>query len=138
MALTVLVADVQDRAGVFEAEFEDAIDRAITRLLPVISYAIKPEALASSDTGLAAALDDGAAEVIAGEFLAQHYRRPELLLSIIVGDLQLFPRRFDNPRDPSGMIASGWQKLRPWLKVDLEIGIPSAVLAATGKAGVEP
>ena len=135
MALEVLVGHVQDRSGVHAAAYEDEIDRLIVRLLPVVEFALRLEAVASTDEGLLAVLNDGAAEVIAGEFLSQHYRRPELLISVIVGDLQLFPRRFDNPRDPSGMIASGWQKLWPWLKVDLAVGITTSVLAATGKGG---
>ncbi|MBL8059773.1 MAG: hypothetical protein JNK63_03540 [Chthonomonas sp.] len=129
MALSVLVADIQARANVHDSAYETEIDEVVARLLPVVSYALRPEALASGDAGLQAVLDDGAADVIAGTFLAQHYRRPELLLSVIVGDLQLFPRRFESVADPSGLIAQGWLKLKPWLKPDST----APVLAASGK-----
>ena len=129
MALSELVADVQARANVHDSAYETEIDDVIARLLPVVSYAIRPEALASSESGLAATLDDGAADIVAGAFLAQHYRRPELLVSVMVGDLQLFPRRFDDPVDPSGLVMQGWDKLKPWLRPDAS----SPVLAASGK-----
>lgn len=125
----MLVADVQARANVHDSAYETEIDDVIARLLPVVSYAIRPEALASGDSGLEATLDDGAADIIAGAFLAQHYRRPELLISLMVGDVQLFPRRFDDPVDPSGLAMQGWSKLKAWLKPDAS----SPVLAAPGK-----
>lgn len=120
---------VQSRSNVHQAEYEDEIDDLLASALPVVSYALRPEILSTEDVGLQAVLNDGAADVIAGTFMAQHYRRPELLISVIVGDLQLFPRRFDSPVDPSGLVAMGWTKLRPYLKPDTA----APVLSATGK-----
>lgn len=135
MPLSIWIVAVKDRAGISAATYDSEINRLITRLTPVIEHALLPEALASPDPGLQATLNEAGAEIVAGEFLSQHYRRPELLLSVIIGDLQLFPRRFDDPRDPSGLIASGWARLKPWLKVSLAAGLPTPVRAAGGKAG---
>ncbi len=129
MALNVLVADIQARTNVHEAAYENEIDEVIIRLLPVVTFALRVDALSSADTGLRAVLNDGAADVISGAFLAQHYRRPEWLISVIIGDLQLFPRRFESPIDPSGLTAQGWVKLKTWLKPDTT----APVLASSGK-----
>ncbi|MDQ2985706.1 MAG: hypothetical protein M3R13_03155 [Armatimonadota bacterium] len=119
MALSVSVATVRAKCRIFDSEFDTEIDALIDEQLPVIEFAILAEHIANTgDTGLQATLNLGAAEVIAGEFLAQSFREPGVAELIQIGELEIGDRL--PPRapiiDPYLLKEQGWQRLAPYLK----------------------
>lgn len=119
MALSVSVATVRAKCRIFDSEFDTEIDALIDDHLPVIEYSILAEHIANTgDTGLQATLNLGAAEVIAGEFLAQSFREPGVAELIQIGELEIGDRL--PPRspiiDPYLLKEQGGRRLSPYLK----------------------
>jgi hypothetical protein len=119
VALTVSVAVVRAKCRILDTEFDTEIEDLIDEQLPVIEYAVLAEHIANTgDTGLQATLNLGAAEIIAGEFLAQTFREPGVAEEIQVGELTIGNRL--SPRatiiDPYMLKEQGWKRLSPYLK----------------------
>lgn len=127
MAITVTRARVKEKCNISDATSDATIDNLIAELVPVIEFAIQSASLA--DTALATTLNLGAAEVVCGEFLAQRKR-----LENAEPPAGGAARPFD-PTDPSRMAGKGWERLRPYLKVDSRFAVPAP---SVGGANVKP
>lgn len=119
MALVVTVATVRAKCRIPDTSLDAEIDALIDEQLPVIEYSILAEHIANTgDTGLQATLNLGAAEVIAGEFLAQTFREPGVAEVIEIGELKIGDRL--PPRapinDPHLLKDQGWKRLAPYVK----------------------
>ncbi len=113
MALTVTRARVKEKCAIADGTYDATIDNLIAEMVPVVEFAILTSSLADTgNTGLQATLSLGATEVVCGEFLAQK-RRLEHAVAPASGEVRPF-----DPTDPSRLVARGWQRLRPHLKVD--------------------
>lgn len=131
MSLTVTRAKVKEMCGISTSDYDTPIDNLIADLVPVIEYGVKTEHL-SGPSGLTATLNLGAAEVVAGEFIAQLARQPGFADKIQIGDLLIQPYLAEVP-DPSGLKAQGWARLRPYLRVDPALPGFAPVSSAAGK-----
>ncbi|HRF61142.1 MAG TPA: hypothetical protein PLH94_14660 [Fimbriimonadaceae bacterium] len=135
MSLSVTRAKVKEKAGIDVTDFDAAIDNLIADWIPVIEYALLPWALADTgNAGLQATLNLGAAELIAGEFLAQIGRKPGVLDAIQIGDLVLSPLR-RVPSDAYGLKEQGAARLRPYVRFDPIAPTPAPIAASQGKKG---
>ena len=127
MSLSVTRAKVKEKAGIDVTDFDAAIDNLIADWIPVIEYALLPWALADTgNAGLQATLNLGAAELNAGEFLAQIGRKP--------GVLVLSPLR-RVPSDAYGLKEQGAARLRPYVRFDPIAPTPAPIAASQGKKG---
>lgn len=134
MSLTLSTSQIKEKAGVDSSEFDSEIDNLLDAWTPVIEYAIADEFLAdTANVGLQATLTLGAAELIAGEFLAQLGRRPGAMDSIRIESLSLEPFAFRNPLDPSGLKQQALVRLRMFLKTD-----PTMFALASVGTGTKP
>lgn len=137
MSLTVTRAKIKEMCGISGTEFDTPIDNLIAELVPVVEYAIKPEHISAiGDAGLQATLELAAAEVVAGEFLAQLGRHPGAFDTIQIGDLFVTPFLAD-VGDPFGLKVQGWNRLRPFLRIDPAMPAMAAVGASRGKRAKE-
>ena len=119
MALTVTVATVRSKCRILDTELDTEIEDLIDEQLPAIEYAVLAEHIANTgDTGLQATLSLGAAEIIAGEFLAQTFREQGVAEELQVGELTIGNRL--PPRatiiDPYMLKEQGWKRISPYLK----------------------
>ena len=131
MSISVSAAEVKAKASILVSDFDSEVADLLTQMLQVVTEALSPSAL--SDSGLTWTLRVGAIEVIAGELIAQVSRRPELQLSAEFGDLKIYPRKPENPSDPSGLIQKGWKRLQPWLKKAPEFQLMGNILTANNR-----
>ena len=131
MSISVSAAEVKAKASILVSDFDSEVSELLTQMLQVVSEALSPSAL--SDTGLTWTLRVGATEVIAGEMIAQLSRRPELQMTVEFGDLKVYPRKPENPSDPSGLIQKGWKRLQPWLKKAPEFLLMGNILTADNR-----
>ena len=90
MALNVSRDTIKRKCRIAGSDFDDEIDETIDEQLPVIEYAIVPVHVADSE--LESTLNLGAAEIIAGEFLAQLWREPGATERLEFGDFAIGPR----------------------------------------------
>jgi hypothetical protein len=114
MALSVSRDTIKRKCRILGSDFDDEIDATIDEQLPVIEYAILPNHIADSE--LEETLNLGAAEVIAGEFLAQLLREYGATERLDFGDFSIGPRTASDPADPFGLKRQGWERLSPFLK----------------------
>jgi hypothetical protein len=118
VALTVTRSRVKEKLGITDTSRDVAIDNLILELLPVVTFAVTTEAIEDTgNTGLQSTLNLGTTEVVAGEAAAQFAREFGATESVTIGDLSLTP----HPcvcGDPTGLLARGWRRLRPYLKDD--------------------
>lgn len=114
--MVVLRARVKEKCGVVGTAEDTLIDHLIADLTPVVSYALRPEALADPAVGVQSTLNLGATEIVAGEFLAQRIRAPGALDGWRLGGIEVRPFAGRDVRDPFGLIAQGWARLRPYLR----------------------
>jgi hypothetical protein len=119
MALTVTVATVRAKCRILDTEFDSEIEDLIEEQLPVIEFSVLAEHIGDTgNSGLQATLNLGAAEIIAGEFLAQTFREPGVAELIQVGELEIGDRL--PPRapiiDPYLLKEQGWRRIAPYLK----------------------
>ncbi len=114
MALSVSRATIKRKCRITGTDFDDEIDDTIDEQLPVIEFAILQVHVA--DSQLENTLNLGAAEVIAGEFLAQLWREPGATEKLEFGDFAVGPRVAEDPADPYGLKKQGWARLSPFLK----------------------
>lgn len=131
MSLTVTRARIKEKCAVTDSSYDSAIDNIITDYVAAIEFAIRSEYVA--DTGnsdLQATLNLAALEVCCGEFMAQRYREPGAGESTSIEGVSLTPFLVKSARDPSGLIQSGWNRLKPFLKIGMELGPISGVLSA--------
>lgn len=135
MSLVVTRAKVKEMCGIADTTYDSEIDNLIADLVPVVEYAIKPEHIEDTGSaGLVATLDLGAAEVVAGEFLAQLARFAGAADTIQIGDLFVTPI-FGNVADPYGLKDQGWLRLRPYLRIDPGLLARAPTTASPGKRG---
>ncbi|MCH8274216.1 MAG: hypothetical protein IH851_05450 [Armatimonadetes bacterium] len=121
MALTVTRATIKEKCRITVTDFDTEIDNLITEQKPVIEFAILDAHVNdTSNTGLVKTLDLGAAEVVAGEFLAQAMREPGAGEVLEFSDVRFGsrpPAQFKVPiNDPFFLKAQGWVRLAPYLK----------------------
>ncbi len=118
MALSVSRAAVKEKAGITVTTYDTPIDNLLTTWLAALTFAIADEHIADTgNAGLQATLNLAAAEMIAGEILAQIDREPGARDRFRLADLSV--ERDDlGPGDPSGLKAQGLARLRPFLKAD--------------------
>lgn len=114
MALSVSKETIKRKCRIVDAEFDDEIEQTIAEQLPVIEHSILAAHL--SDISLANTLNLGAAEVIAGEFLAQLWREPGFWERIDFGDFSIGPRNVPDIADPFGLKKQGYARLAPYMK----------------------
>jgi hypothetical protein len=106
--LTVALADVKRLAGVTGTADDTEIQALIDLLTPVL------EAGLDSSFVALAAVELGAAEVVAGELLARRGRVPGARDEVRAFGFVLKPALGD-PGDPSGLLARGRARLEPYL-----------------------
>lgn len=136
MSLTISSSRVKEKCGIDNSDYDAQISHLIDDWTPVIEYAIQESFLNdSSYAGLQATLTLGATELVAGEFIAQFARKPGAYDAVVIGDLSLRPASVFNPADPSGMKAQGLERLRPFLRLDTQIGSLANVSVSIGKQG---
>lgn len=137
MSLVVTRAKIKEMCGITGTDLDTPIDNLIADLVPVIEYAVKPEHIAATgDAGLQATLELGAAEVVAGELMAQLGRHPGAYDTLQIGDLFVTPFLAD-VGDPFGLKAQGWTRLRSFLRIDPSMPALASVGASRGKRGTE-
>jgi hypothetical protein len=130
MSLTVTRARVKERCAIADTTYDTPIDNVISDYVPPIEYAIRPEYVADTgNTGLQATLNLAALEICCGEFVAQRCREPGFAESIELDGLSLTPLLQRSARDPSGLVSAGWNRLRPYLKVGVELGPVAGILS---------
>ncbi len=121
MSLTVTRATVKRKCRISITDFDSEIDDLISEQLPAIEFSVLPNHIADTgNSGLQATLNLGAAEVIAGEFMAQAYREPgageELrFLDMTIGQRPPY-QVLISIADPFGIKKQGWARLAPYLK----------------------
>lgn len=120
MALSVTRATVKAKCRITTTDFDSEIDDLIAEQLAPIEFAVLEEHIASADVNLLKMLNLGAAEIIAGEFLAQSFREPGASEELVLGEVRFGPRPGPAFRsdiaDPFGLKAQGWTRLSPFLK----------------------
>jgi len=116
MGIVVTRDAVKRTASLSSSTYDSQIDALIADLVPVIEYALSPDAL--SDSTVEAVLSRGATEIIAGEFLAQRLREEGATESFEVGGVRVgeSPQSRADLGDPYGLIQRGWARLMPFLK----------------------
>lgn len=119
--LTVTRAAVKRKLRLTTNEYDSEIDALIEEMVPALRYAIEPEYLNSSDSDLLATLNLGALEVVAGEMSATLYRELGAWAGFRLGWLQVEPPALRNPRDPTGLKAQGYARLKPFLKREAQL-----------------
>ena len=131
MPITITRARVKEKCAIADATHDTTIDNLIAEMTPVIEYIVKAEHVA--DAALATTLNLGATEVVCGEFLAQKERLANAAAPS-GGDTRAF-----DPTDPGRLVAKGWKRLRPYLKVDPPFAVTGGVRAgATMKQAEDP
>jgi hypothetical protein len=121
--LTVALADVKRLAGVTGTADDTEIQALIDLFSPVLEAGLEGEALSSS----ADTVSLGAAEVVAGEWLARQGRVPGARDEVRAFGFLLKPAVGD-PGDPSGLIARGSARLRPFLGPAVSLGSGGVLL----------
>lgn len=130
MALTVTRARIKEKCAVTDTSYDTAIDNILADYVPAIEFAVRPEYVSDSgNTGLQATLNLGALEVCCGEFVAQRLREPGAAEGIQVDGLSLTPFFSRSARDPSGLVLAGWTRLKPFLKLGVDVGPIAGVLS---------
>ncbi|MCW5945916.1 MAG: hypothetical protein KIT74_02660 [Fimbriimonadales bacterium] len=133
MALNVSRDTIKRKCRIAGSDFDDEIDETIDEQLPVIEYAIVPVHVADSE--LESTLNLGAAEIIAGEFLAQLCREPGATERLEFGDFAIGPRTASDPADPFGLKRQGWERLSPFLKPNIanQLSTKTSIVASESK-----
>jgi hypothetical protein len=119
--------DVKAHSGIAadDASYDDALDELVTMLMPVLEFAVLPEALADED--LLPTLELAFVEVLTGEHFARRARAEATFETVTIGPLSIKPPV--NLVDPSGLIDRGMSRLRPYLKPEVA---PSIGTVRTG------
>ena len=118
MALSVSRATVKEKCRIAVTDFDTEIDDLIAEQLPVVEFSILEKHIADTgNTNLQKALNLGAAEVIAGEFLAQSFREPGAAEQLVVGEVTFGSRLPQRASliDPFGLKSQGLQRLAPFM-----------------------
>lgn len=136
MALNVSRDTIKRKCRIAGSDFDDEIDETIDEQLPVIEYAILPVHIADSELG--STLNLGAAEIIAGEFLAQLWREPGATEKLEIGDFAIGPRTASDPADPFGLKTQGWERLSPFLKPNIanQLSARTSIISSKAKLRV--
>jgi hypothetical protein len=122
MALSVTLSTVKAKCRITVSDFDTEITNLIDEQLPVIEFAVLAAHIADTgNTNLQNTLNLGAAEVIAGEFLAQTYREPGAWEYMVAGEVEFGTRlpRGSYVDDPFRLKIQGWARLAPYLKPHL-------------------
>lgn len=136
MAISVGIEAIKRKVGLEGSSWDSHVTLLMNEQISVIEYALEPGALSSSaESGLQATLNLAALEIIAGELFAEISRRPEFQLSFKLGDVEMYPRKYDNVDDPTLLIKKGWSRLAPYLKQGQPNVRPSSIGQVTGKQG---
>lgn len=134
MSLTVTRARVKEKCGIADTTYDSTIDNLIAEVTPAIEFAIRDLHLADvGSANLQATLSLGATEIVCGEFLDQIARSPGASEILTVGAISMAP----NDAPARQIKASGWRRLRPFLKPDPSAMAASGVVSAAGKASIE-
>ncbi len=137
MALSVAVAKVKQKCSLADASYDSAIADLIADLLPAIEFALRTDCLASTPNAeLQATLNLGAAELIAGEFLAQLARAPGASETLRLGPLEIRPAWLP-VEDPFGLKAQGARRLAPYLRSGADLVGSAGVMGAPPLQPVE-
>lgn len=139
MSLSVGVARVRERCGLETFDHDAAIQSLINETLPAIEYAVRPEHVAdTANSGLQHTLNLAALEIVSGEFFAQLCRMPGFAEAVVVSGLEIRPFVGSDARDPSGLIAQGWTRIRPFLRSDPSMPAKAPIGLAGRKVEEEP
>ena len=131
MALTVTRARIKERCAVSDSSYDSAIDNIIADYVAPVEFAIRDEYVADiGSAGLQATLTLGALEICCGEFVAQRCREVGAADAISLEGISMTPFLMKSARDLSGLIASGWARLNPFLKGSHEGGPSVGILSA--------
>lgn len=138
MALTVTTATIKRKCKITVADFDAEIQATIDEQLPSIEFAIEPAYVSDvGNSGLQATLNLGAAEIIAGEFLAQQFREPGFGEELDFYDVRFGVRNWQfsdsSVGDPFGLRNLGWNRLAPYLKSEIAMKLNSraSIIAKT-------
>lgn len=116
MALSVSRSRVKEKCGISASTYDTAIDNIIADYVPAIEFAIRAEYVAAvSNSGLQATLNLGALEICCGEFMGQKFRENGTALSVAPDGFPMLIFYHGSARDPSGLVAAGWQRLQPYV-----------------------
>jgi hypothetical protein len=115
MAITVTRARVKEKCSLTVATYDASIDALLLEFLPAIEFSVRPEVLASSEAGVVATLNLAAAEIVAGEVMAQLLRIQGATGVFGLGELAQRPA-FVDLADPFGLAKQGWKRLAPFVK----------------------
>ncbi|MDX2064714.1 MAG: hypothetical protein SFX74_03120 [Fimbriimonadaceae bacterium] len=113
MAIAVDRERVKARCQITGTAHDAAIDALIAEMVPAISVELSAEALASADAQIAATLNLGATEIVAGEYLAWTMVAVGAMDTVSVDGFELRPASL-NPADPFGLKAQGYARLTPF------------------------
>jgi hypothetical protein len=136
IAITVSRSRVKEKCGIADSDYDTPIDNLILELVPVISYFIRDEHINdTSNSGLQATLTLAATEVLCGEFAAQLLRTPGNGDIAKIAGLTIEPFGLSRPGDPTGLAGQGWTRLKPFLKSEASLRIPSTTIAVAPRPG---
>jgi hypothetical protein len=113
MALSVDRERVKARCQITGTAQDAAIDALIAEFIPAVTVELSADALASSDPNIMATLNLGAAEIIAGEYLAWSMVAVGAMDTVSVDGFEMRPPNL-NPADPFGLKAQGYARLTPF------------------------
>lgn len=120
MILTLDADQLKSVSGVETGDTaaEDLLSAISHELQPVLEGSVSPEALA--DATLQPVLSLAFSEVVAGEFFARQVRKNAVFETIAVGPVRISPPA--SFLDPTGLVARGYARLRPYLKPEAFAG----------------
>lgn len=114
-----IVARVRDKCRISDGSMDTHIATLVDELQPVIQFAIRPEVVASTDASLVATLNLAITEIVCAELLEERVRDASILTSSTPDSSMVGLRVSDRLRH------RGWLRLKPYLKSDLAIRVPS-------------
>lgn len=89
MAIVVAREDIKRKCQISDSSMDSAIDALIAEMVPALESSLAPEAIASTDTGVLAAVKLGVTELICSELLAQRSREPGFAEEFQVGGIRV-------------------------------------------------
>ena len=106
ITLTADSTRVKQKCQITGTALDASISNIISEITPVVEFAIRDEALASTDSGLQSTIDLGVLEIVCAEVLEERVR----LSTAAMDPGQLFLMAADRLR------RRGWARLQPYLK----------------------
>ena len=111
---SIALSRIKEKCRIIDSAQDSAITNTIAEVTPVVSLAIQPEALASTDAGVSATISLAITEIVCAEVLEERVRDAGILTgSIGVDPGTLVLKTADRLRH------RGWGRLRPFLRTSI-------------------